>query len=91
MLFPQQFGILKVMSSFTTTKVDKGVSNFKSLYSFIQTKILLKMDVQITFCNVTYLEDLNLLNAMVRNQRNYMSLLGFHKDRSWDRYSFSFI
>ena len=42
-------------------------------------------------CNVTYLEDLNLLNIVVTNQRNYLSLPGFHKDRSWDRYSFLFI
>ena len=34
------------------------------------------MDVQITYCNVTYLEDLNLLNTMVTNQRNYLSLPG---------------
>ena len=49
------------------------------------------MDVQITYCNVTYLEDLNLLNTMVTNQKKYLSLPGFHKDRSWDRYSFLYI
>ena len=42
------------------------------------------LDVQITnLLNVTYLEDLNLLNTMVTNQKNYLSLPGFHKDRSW--------
>ena len=42
---------------------------------------------EISCCNVTYQEDLNLLNTMVINQRNYMSLPWFHQDRSWDRYS----